>query len=464
VLASLAEAADKVRGRIRRGSAQLNTDETDPKVVKARQLNALKKRGAQMEQLSIQAKSDLIELRRDLATYEHTFAQQTHLSSCLIRLSGLANGLTTMQDTLVLTTEEEEARSAELKAELRSLDALEVASCQHELPMSSLLCKEDFGSRPDQSLADFLIYQGAGYVSGLAVMLRVTGNYYYKHLSLDLQTISGESFFLRIDLPKLPSEGSSKYFKASLLKKFYFIFERHELKLCYHERCNRDFLALLVQLKGSTWGYHPSSNVTPNPPKQAKSTGDAQQPGFKMQGCHNFVNSVFLSQSGYEVTIRMQNSSSFISVGVNLITDKESIFSESPQKLCRLLSRHLLVNEDLHLIEWFESATQLFSVKEQESRLMDDIFVTTFMKQDEFLPFLMIDVEVKGQTYAVLMLVCKGRTKFEITRNSVIKTIAPRSTLMKTITELQFTNLSKAVQTLRRSLEFEMVVSRLFEG
>jgi hypothetical protein len=76
----------------------------------------------------------------------------------------------------------------------------------------------------------------------------------------------------------------------------------------------------------------------------------------------------------------------------------------------------------------------------------------------------MIDVEVKGQTYAVLMLVCKGRTKFEITRNSVIKTIAPRSTLMKTITELQFTNLSKAVQTLRRSLEFEMVVSRLFEG
>lgn len=426
ILLALAE-ANQGKKKIRRAYGELDMDETDSKAVKAKLKQTLKKRIDSTEQLMMQTRSDLLELRRDIAIYEQSLAKATNLPLGLIRLSGLANGLPLILESLAQVTQDEEDIDRELAEGFKSLDLQQKHSIQQPRTHSSLPIQCS-GLRPFQSLADFLIFQGAGSISGLAVLIKATGNYYYKTLTVNLQTLSGESFFLRIDLPKLPTEHVGRHFKTKVLPKFYFMLEVHELKLCYHERCDEDFLALLVELKGYQY----------------------------------FVNTVFLTQLGYEVTIRLQDSPASIVVSIDLVSERESIFEESPQKLCRVLSNHLLMNEDLNLLEWFDSVTQLFSVKENDSKLMDETFVTAFMKQDDFVPFFKSDIEIKGQSYGVLMLVCKNRVKFEITRDFTIKTIHPRSTLMKYLSELQFTDLSLSVKTMLNSLEFEVVLKRLF--
>jgi len=419
--------ANEAKKRIRRGYGELNLDETDPKVLKARRIQMLKKRISQTEQLTMQARSDLIELKRDLATYEAEFAKGTNLPSCLIRLSGMANGLPQILESLAQIQDNEQKLVQELHEGLKYLNSQETELHLHPIPPATLTL-EAHGLRPSQSLSDFLIFQGSSSVSGVAVLMKVTGNFYYKTVTVNLQTLSGESFFLRIEMPKQVACDIKQSFKTKILPRFYFILEEHELKLCYHERCGEDFLALVVDLKGYQY----------------------------------FVNTVFLTQNGYEVTVRLQDCAASIIVSLELLTGRDSIFEESHQKLCRMLSHHLLLNEDLALLEWYDSVTQLFSVKENESKLMDETFVTAFMNRDDFVPFFKGDVIIKGTTYGVLMLVCRNRTKFEITKDFTTKTIHPRSAIMRFLCELQFGDLSESVQTLLYSLEFQEALLRLF--
>mmetsp|Transcript_19961 Transcript_19961/g.36945 ORF Transcript_19961/g.36945 Transcript_19961/m.36945 type:complete len:488 (+) Transcript_19961:1292-2755(+) len=390
---------------------------------------AIAKQLLSLEQESMSIKSDMLELQRDLATYDHSLCKKVSVAASLLKINRIASSLPEISNSFAQMSEREERLLQELTTGLKAMEA------SPAIPSSSSSTQEvweNFGLRFDVSLKEKVIHQGACSVSGLWVIYRVLGNPYSVNFHINLQTMAGDLYSLSIKPTERP-DFSSAASRNNLLSKLYFILRgQNLLQLCYNPKHGVDFLAFVIELKGAS----------------------------------NFISSVFLKANEEEVIIQIPENPSRIFVQRATLTKSKSIFESSRKKLFRKVEQHLFFNDDLKILEWLTRDLALYSSKEQFSKYLDEGFIAYTTELNSYVPLYKGVLQYRGIHFNILMLISassQNKYRLEISFGDITRVVSQQSALMKLLTGLQLLDLSQELSTLMSSLELVLVVHKLFK-
>jgi hypothetical protein len=377
-----------------------------------------------LEGQMLSVKSDMLELLRDLATYETLACQAVNTTDGLIRINHLASSLPEISDSFAEMSENEQRIYASLRAGLDDMKTeAETAESAERLGIW-----EDFGSRPEVDLSRGLVFKGASRISGIPVLYRVLGAAHSAVFQVNVQTLAGDSFSLKVTaLGKADFE--SKAMKQFLLERLYFVVKSHSLQLCYNELHSTQFMTVVIELKGLS----------------------------------HFVSSVFISSHDDEVVLQLPDGHSRVSVHRSKVADRTSVFRTKPERLVRKLEKHLYYNEDLGVLEWVTEEDFLYKSRELDSKYLDEHYIASTTEHHIFLPLFKGSLQIRGHQFTILVLVSQARLKLDVTYEDFTRSVHSQSPLMKLLTGLQFKNLNVELSTLMSSLELELVVLKMFK-
>jgi hypothetical protein len=371
----------------------------------------------------LSVKSDMLELLRDLATYEALACQAVYTTDGLIRINSLASSLPEISDSFAEMSESEQKIYNGLRAGLNDMQT----EAQTAESAEMLGFCEDFGSRREVDLRRGLLFKGASRISGIPVLYRVLGAAHSAIFHVNVQTLAGDFFSLKVTaLGKADYE--SKVMKQFLLARLYFVVKSNNLQLCYNELHNTQFMTVVVELKGLS----------------------------------HFVSSVFIFCQDDEVVLQLPDVHSRVSVHRAKLADRTSVFKTKPQRVVRKLEKHLYYNEDLGVLEWVAEEDFLYTSRELDSKYLDEHYIASTTEHHSFAPLFKGTVQIRGLQFTIIVLVSQVRVRLDVTHGDITRSVHSQSSLMKLLTGLQFKDLNAELSTLMRSLELELVVLKLF--
>ena len=193
------------------------------------------------------AKSDLLELQRDLATYDLTLGRHTDMARVLEATDKVADHSAHMTQTTASITDSETTLAKFISLQLEKVHQLRLK--QHQIVCENHSAKVNYGLKADQGVWRFeRIYAGALWISGNLCLLKATGNRLSRQLALTGQTISG----LKLDKILISIPTKEWDIQTLLHSKLYLSLSAAQtLQLTYSPAHGHTFLQFLCRAK---WG------------------------------------------------------------------------------------------------------------------------------------------------------------------------------------------------------------------
>jgi hypothetical protein len=378
-----------------------------------------------LEQTVRLTKSDLFELRRDIATYEHELSLKTGLDLSLSRLNSLASTLPDIFQSFTQISAHEQAFFDRLQEDVRQLGLLESA-----VEFSAGVPHEDLQIRvPKKAEATLEYFRGAAKVSGVYCIISIQGDDLAERFNVRLQTMTGEEFGMSVRHKLVSSALTPAFIRKTLLPCFYLTMTGEGLKLCFDARCPTEFLTLLTEIKGS-----PSAVST------LILTED------------KLDNSVFLTLLEPPAELKLARSK---------LPPGKSLSDVNVTKLMRTIAGQLVYNKGTGELIWASRGkvqTQTFIYKHEVSKLLDEAYVREVMEAS-FSFLFATELVLNGQTCRVEVLGYRQVVKLKVACGG--KVIEANHDELRMLKELQGLRLTSFV-TLSKSLELEKIVEKLF--
>ena len=192
-------------------------------------------------------KSDLLELKRDLATYNLALGRHTEMTQVLEATDTVADQSLQMTRTMALVTDSEKTLAEFIGGQLEKLHQLRLKRPQNG--SGKQRARVDYGLKTDQGAWCFeRLYAGALQISGVFCLLKVTGNQLSRQIALTGQTLLGQK--LEKTLLTVPAkEWDIRSFIHSRL--YLSLGPDKQLTFSYSSAHSQDFLQFLCWAK---WG------------------------------------------------------------------------------------------------------------------------------------------------------------------------------------------------------------------
>lgn len=416
-------------------SRKVSTDQLlSPKPPSGRghEKNQLKKEAEELGYEVTKAVSDRLELLRDLSTYEHLFSTATDLSSRLLLLRSHASQLPTIFQHLSTLLNTERFSYSQIQSGLQ-----EIARNPHPPVQSKPTDVPIHTSLELRSISDAfrsrLLYSGAIVISNLPCLITVSGDGLFRNLKITVQTLSGALFRMTIQQDLLSKQNLTTArqiklaIKAMILPRLHFTVERNAMKLHFDPDCGVTFVTLIVEVRG--WG---EGLVT-----------------------------VWITEMGPDAGIELSISKERLQVPIAEITGSDRLFPCDFQRVSRIVTMKLLWTASEALWISDGSRGQAFSVKEQQSKFLNDDFLTEVF---QILSFQLVGVErtkVEGVMVKVEVLAHKKTIRLRLSIEEKVVELDSGSPDLNFLTSLQALDLFTARSTLLSSLEFKVLVKRL---
>ncbi|CAG9331500.1 unnamed protein product [Blepharisma stoltei] len=372
------------------------------------------------------AKSDKIELMRDIATYESNFSAKTALSS---KFRTLAENCAMIK---FLFEETKSSNNAKLLLKENIENALDML---HSPDNSMILLnkKEKINIIKSKSFkfvdrkVSHQIFAGIALVSLLSCIINIQLNKNSHDYLISMKIPSGQILSLYLNKNLLVSR-KSNIAKDQIIPHLWIKIDSHQYSLVYDPECSITFLSFVLSLKGD------ASNL----------------------------NTVLIRETLLILKIQIIGTLFSIDIDKSLITDKSSIFLEHPHKIARILRSKICFSRKNKSFIWIEdsSADHCFKFKELSSNFLDEKYLNQAFNDIKTGDFLMYKIRIKGKLYTLEYYSQKGEESLKIlfSKNSILLTKWSKeyNYLMSLQFESQF-----SICTLSKSLELEYFLSNL---
>lgn len=387
-----------------------------------------KKAGLQYD-ISV-AKSDKLEIIRDLSTYEFELSNQIAVQERLKLLDSHLGTLPELYLQFQGISSENESIADLITNGLKSLHNLKNP---HPEP---LLSNEKFEVREQNTLRKtILLHKKIAIISGIRALVQVKGDIFLENFCVSILTGKGEICMnvpIKISAITIDtlnhSVKATEVIEGNLIPFMYFMCVRNEITLMFDEGFIRDKISVVVDLKNYgkvsvfVWQFEEALNVQIIEPK-------------------------------FEKRINRAN-----------LFEGQNISQVSLTCLKRFLTSHLRYigkKGDIE-IEWVEDFALEFSKKEMKSKLMNEEYVKESLGTQSFNRIWQKNIVVNSVEYLVQCIAYGSLKKLLVT--SGVKTIEIKqgSEIFNYIFALQSIDILKNSTTLIQSLELKKIIKSFF--
>jgi hypothetical protein len=397
-------AEDRLQAKLRQAAKEINALETD----------------------IYQGKSDKLELKRDLHTYEY---QAGHTVDLTKRLTEIANTTETLPGFITVA----EAISTQARGLFLGIQCQLEDFAKPEERVQREVLTRPLGLQlrmADTSHHLRTVYRGAGKVSGQTCILHIMANKALMDLRVIALTPEQNSLTFQLKQKAVSEVDTLKYLKSYILPFLYVRWNKlGELDLALDRDVGHRLGSLFLQVQGSRRKIL-----------------------------------LHMKEDGMEVSFSSSHTEASLLVSIDKITANSSIFSHPYEELKAILEEKLLILHNPERLVWVQEGAQgvTFKAKEKGSKLLDPDYLSE--RLHDFVQVLVAKEEltVDGHWYVIELYAHKTVEKLRITGRDHYEEIGADSQLMKLVKGLQFELLQKSIKTLLCSLELEVVVKALF--
>lgn len=391
----------------------------------------VKKKTELLYEISV-AKSDRIEILRDLSTYEYELSNKIHLQDRLDTLTSSLGTLPQMFEKLQDISSENQVISMRINEGFTELHSLTQSSI--DLSYKS----EKFPVRPYSTLRKMrLLYTSLKIISGTRVIISVKGDSFLENFLVSIMTTEGEvcsNVAIKLDILAVDTLNQKVEVNTAIEQKIiphlYLIYHNRTLQLEFDENFPNDKNSVIINLK-------------------------------------NFGRtSVFVWQADESIFLHVTDPKYEKKINKSQLLSFEQSLSQIPlPALAKSLSAHLRYssNRTEFEIEWLDSVSAYFYKKETTSNLMNEDYIKESLGTQSFARIWDEEVQINGTKYFVQCLA------YHTLKKIVVKTIggksleiAPETQAYKFISNLQSIDLSKHPATLCNSLELRKLIKSFF--
>ncbi|CAG9319284.1 unnamed protein product [Blepharisma stoltei] len=373
----------------------------------------------------LQAKSDFLDIKRDIATYEYEFAKNASISLILMKVSNASANLPIpiedFQNSNLST-------SSHLHLLKEKFSQIHQSAQTHILKKNKEYVKENMDVRAKTSYNKlFLIYQCLADLSCICCSIQILTNSLYKTIVAVALLPSGQSLKTNIDRKIITSKETdlSKTIKNDLVPKLFLTNSNDDLFLNWHDDYGSLFFTIITQVKG-----------------------------YKKP-----------------VTLLLKEKSSKGLVLIYGETELEIAYSRlqikkleksSLRHIKKKLIKHLYYDSKIGHLQWIENANSMFDKKEKNSLFLDlnYIYEVLGIKLFHFNSYFMY--ELGEDTYKIEIWVYKEHAMIKVFKNlKLIDQTESGAHNFKFVTDLQILDIISSPLTLSRSLEFKFYLKSL---
>lgn len=362
----------------------------------------------------LKAKSDKLELMRDLSTYEHNLYVGLGYSKKIEKFIKIGKGL----EGKLWEYEEGNKKNLEI---LSGIDAvLKGFEKKSGGDLQELGFFEVFGVRPSETPEKMLEnYQGMHSISGISCCISITSKFSNTHMVKCL-LLSGQVVELTIhkQFPNTLLNFSSKV-KEFILPSLYFLISRERYSLLFDKTHGKSFLAITLKLKG-------------------------------------------LSQT---ITLIINNLQDFFRCEIaqtkfSILIDKFDLDCKdfSAENLLKQLKNHLFFNQNS--LVWGDDP---FNIRERSSKMLKDNFLSDAFN-DYLRKVFEIKIAVGGKTFKVEGFECQKKKHIKVISSKSTVILQENSQDFKFLFMLQHFSFGKAPKTLTNSLELREMIKNLMKA
>lgn len=175
--------------------------------------------------------------------------------------------------------------------------------------------------------------------------------------------------------------------------------------------------------------------------------------------------SVQLSESGDDhIHLQADFDEDALEVLREEFTYEGSIFLEPISRLKRVISQHLCYIKKSRSLYWQQDyfPNFIFSLKEDNSKFLNEDYLTEILDIDNFVKLYMFSVDVKSKRFDIDVCANKSHIMLRVKSERDIVEIAEDSKYFRLLTDLQILNIEKGPITVKKSLELEIFILKLF--
>lgn len=398
------------------------------KVEKSKNAEDLKHRNDLLYEISV-AKSDKLEILRDLSTYEYELSNEINLSCKLNSLSEYFSVLPNNCTEYNNLSSDREAISLLIKRGMQSLHALQIA------PTTTTLESEHFKVRTYNTLWKMkLLYKSTNFISGVRVLISIKGDTFFENFLVSLINNSDECCMnvavkldiLAVNTLNQPVEMVSAI-ETKILPYLYLYYNNQQLQLGFDESLGDERRSLILDLRN--WRK----------------------------------TSVILIQNDELIVIIIEELKCEKKVYREVLLEPEQNLSTIPNKeLLAKLSLHLRYAKESEEVEWIESVETLFNKKESTSKLMNEEYIKESLGTQAFSHVWERKLIINSTEYTLQCSTYHTLRKLLIKSAEKAFEIKPESQAYKFITGLQSIDISKHPGTLCSSLELKKLIKSYF--
>lgn len=385
----------------------------------AKEINAL-------ENDIYQGRSDKLELKRDLHTYEYEASKAVGLER---RLEEIAATTETLPG-FVAVAGEISARAHNLFDEIQS-EFVELTKPAETDLRETLTRPLGLPLRiADTSHHLRTVYKGADKISGQTCIIHILGNKALMDLRVNALTPQKQQLSLQLKQKAVSDVDTRRYLKTLILPYLFIKWNKHgQMDLALDRDVGKRIGSMLLRLQGS-----------------------------------GRTTLLHMKEDAVEVSFTSPYTEAALLVPIEKITEAQSIFSLSYKQLKNILREKLMVMHGPERLVWVQDGSKgvQFRSKEKTSKLMDTDYLSE--RLHDFVQILVAkeEISVDGHKYLLELYAHKAVEKLRITGRDHYEEISADSSLMKLVKNLQFSLCQNHIRTLLCSLELQHAVRTLF--
>lgn len=256
------------------------------------------------------ARSDKLEIIRDVATYECEFSENRNLFQKLNEIELNCFAIKNAFEFYLALNQNNLDINSFFNENLQSLKSIEHEHLNKDKSQGIEMKGNYSLSRIEKKNKAYrIIFTGVKMISCFLCFLRIEANDTDCFILISLSTLFGECLNFYLDsnpheLYKLTLSKNIDY----LISKLWILFDHSSITLCCDENCNKTFISIIIKLKGYQHTYK----------------------------------TVILEQENEDVTFSIPHTLLRVQINVKEMTDKISIFQENPKRLKQLLESRLV--------------------------------------------------------------------------------------------------------------------------
>lgn len=400
------------------------------KLDKQKQSEDSKRKAELVYEISV-AKSDKLEIVRDLSTYEYELSCKINIPEKLEIMAQSLASIPSSFDNVYSFASETDKISNLIKDGLNHLHGFRKQS------FSSNLSSEYYKIREHNTLRRMqLLYKSIKKVSGVRVLISIKGDVFFENFLVSLATTDNEIVVnvpIKLDILAVDTLNQSVEMTSAIEQKIlphlYLVYKNRKLQVKFDENFPNEKISVIFYMKN--WGK----------------------------------TSALLSQIDESIMLYITDPEYEKKINRSQVLNFDQVLSTVPLKsLSDKLSRHLkyIISDDKYDIEWIESSSEVFNRKEQTSKLMNEEYIKESLGTQAFTRVWEQELRINNSMCFIQCFSYHSLRKILIGVGGKSLEIKPESQTYRFIVGLQSIDIAKNPVTLCNSLELKKLIKSYF--